>query len=251
MSTRVLIVDDMPEALVMLMAYLSGEGYDVMTAENGAEALALLTSHTFDVIISDIMMPKMGGFEFIEKLRRNLTSENTPIIFMSAKNRNIAEKMAIDLGAAAFLEKPVSLIVVKAAIDAAVKKAEMEKAGTSDETLSYSNKRKHERANFICEAYFEGGGISGLTVASNLSQGGLFLDTFSNIPMGTLLHLRLKLHPGCEIETLGEVCYNNKGVGVGVKFLALDFETSLMIQHIVEQSLARQQRQTLSVQATA
>jgi CheY-like chemotaxis protein len=242
MRTRVLIVDDMPEALVMLMAYLSGEGYDVMTAQNGAEALSLLSSNTPDVIISDIMMPKMGGFEFIDKLRRNFATNTTPIIFMSAKNRTVAEKMAIDLGAAAFLEKPVSLTVVKAAIDAAVKKAALEKAEPSEETILFENKRQHARAQFICEAYFEGGGISGLTVASNISMGGLFLDTFSNIPVGTLLHLRLKLHPGCEIETIGEVCYNNKGVGVGVKFLAIDNETAQMLQDTVTQALTRQRQ---------
>src|SRR5262245_44999827 len=108
MKERIMLVDDMPENLVILMTYLSSEGYEVITAQNGAEALALLAGNPPDLIISDIMMPKMGGFEFIEKLRRNYTAGYIPLIFASAKDKNVAQRMAFDLGADGFLEKPVS-----------------------------------------------------------------------------------------------------------------------------------------------
>src|SRR5688500_2695687 len=124
MRNRVLIVDDMPEALVMLMAYLSGEGFDVVTAENGAEAREVVAKQTPDVILSDIMMPKMGGFEFIDKIRANFPNHYIPLIFMSAKNKSVTEPLALDLGAEAFLQKPASLASVKAAVEAALAKAE-------------------------------------------------------------------------------------------------------------------------------
>ncbi|MEW6732287.1 MAG: response regulator [Acidobacteriota bacterium] len=238
MKKRILIVDDMPETLVMLMAYLSSEGYEVVTAQNGIEALSLLGSNPPDVIISDIMMPKMGGFEFLDKMRRNYPSNHIPLIVMSAKNKNVAEQMALDLGAEGFLEKPVSLTVIKAAIEAALTKAKKQQK-IPQISRSFVEQRQHKRAPFICEAYFEGGGISGLTVASNLSKGGLFLDTFSNIPPGTLLHLRLKLQPGREVEMLGEVRYRLNG-GIGVEFINLDKETMEFINNTVEQVLSHQ-----------
>src|SRR5438552_398897 len=186
MKERILIIDDMPENLVILMAYLSSEGYDIVTAQNGVEALATVTSQAPDLIISDIMMPKMGGFEFIEKFRRNYPSQYIPVIFISAKDKNTAERMASDLGADGFLEKPVSFTVIKATVEAALSKAKKiaETAGLP-QIDPHIDQRKSKRAQFICESYFEGGGISGFTVASNLSKGGLFLDTFSSIPPGT------------------------------------------------------------------
>jgi CheY-like chemotaxis protein len=242
MKERIMLVDDMPENLVILMAYLSSEGYDVITAQNGAEALALLASNPPDLIISDIMMPKMGGFEFVEKLRRNYTVGYIPLVFVSAKEKGMAERMAFDLGADGFLEKPVSFNVLKATVEAALTKGKQAAAPKTDP--KFVEQRKSKRAPFICEAYFEGGGISGFTVATNISTGGLFLDTFSNIPPGTLLHIRLKLQPGSEIEALAEVCYGLKGSGIGVKFINLDAEACALIDRIVEgvlKSAANQQ----------
>lgn len=240
MAKRVLLIDDMPETLALLMAYLTNEGFDVVTADNGVEALSLFISHAPDVIVSDIMMPKMGGFEFMEKIRRSSPALHIPIIFMSAKQKNIAEQMALDLGAEAFLEKPVSLTVVKAAIEAALKK---NSPPIEPKTWQSESAAQPKRAQFICEAYFEGGGYSGLTVASSISRSGLFLDTFSNIPAGTVLHLRLKLRPGIEVEMLGEVNSTVKNAGVGLRFLTIDSEAQRLIDEAVEQRLkSRAQR---------
>jgi CheY-like chemotaxis protein len=233
MKERIMIIDDMPENLVMLMAYLSSEGYEVVTAQNGAEALALLANNPPDLIISDVMMPKMGGFEFVEKLRRNYTLGYIPLVFVTGKDRSVAERMAYDLGADGYIEKPISFSVLKATVEAGLAKGKR-MANAQPEPKHFVEQRKSKRAPFICEAYFEGGGISGFTVATNLSTGGLFLDTFSNIPPGTLLHIRLKLQPNCEIETIAEVCYGLKGSGVGVKFTNMSEEGVKLIERIVE-----------------
>lgn len=239
MKQKIMIVDDMPEALVVLMAYLASEGYEVIAAQNGEEALSMMAANRPDLIISDIMMPKMGGFEFIEKLR-GAYPDHIPIVFMSAKDKNVAEKLAMDLGADGYLEKPVTFNVIKATIETLMKNRRASVSSkTSDVPAHIVEQRKNKRAPFICEAYFEGGGISGFTVASNLSRGGLFLDTFSSIPQGTLLNLHLKLQPGHEIETIGEVCYGIKNSGIGVKFINLDQEAAEVIDRIVEGVLNR------------
>jgi CheY-like chemotaxis protein len=244
MKSRILIVDDMPDNTLILMSYLSSQGYDIVTAQNGTEALALLASNLPDLIISDIMMPKMGGFEFVEKLRRNYTAVYIPIIFLSGKGKGMAEQMAFDLGADGFLEKPVSFTVLKATVEAALAKGKTRTAKTitPQDDQKFIEQRKSKRAPFICEAYFEGDGISGFTVATNISTGGLFLDTFSNIPPGTMLNIKLKLKPGCEVEVIGEVRYGVQGSGVGVKFANLNSEAMNLIESLVEGVLTQPQK---------
>jgi CheY-like chemotaxis protein len=117
MSNCILIIDDMAETLIMLMAYLTSQGYKVTTARNGLEALSLIDKQLPDLIISDIMMPKMGGFEFVQKIKQTYPFISIPIMFMSVKDGEMVEQTALDLGAVAFLQKPISLTMVKNAIE--------------------------------------------------------------------------------------------------------------------------------------
>ncbi|MBL8151044.1 MAG: PilZ domain-containing protein [Blastocatellia bacterium] len=98
----------------------------------------------------------------------------------------------------------------------------------------YAKKRVNQRAPFLCEAYFEGGGISGLTIISSLSKKGCKLDTSSSIAKGTTLLIKIKLQPGCKIEVLGEVIYTVPGSGIGIEFIALDTESERLIEDLVE-----------------
>src|SRR5437867_19465 len=86
MKARILVIDDVMEMLMLMMEYLVGEGYEVMAAQNGQEALSLVANHKPDLIISDVMMPQMGGFELMAKLRNNPQMADVPIIFFSGKD---------------------------------------------------------------------------------------------------------------------------------------------------------------------
>jgi CheY-like chemotaxis protein len=237
MSTRILIIDDMPGILALLSVYLDNQGYEVMTAQNGEEALQVLEHFTPALIISDIMMPRMGGFEFIEQCRRNNPYGYIPIIVVSAKDRASTETIAAELGADGFLEKPINLDLLQKAIEATLAKA-LAKAKWVPENNATAQanleSRRTPRANFLCEAYFEGGGISGLTIVSNLSRGGCSLDIYTTIPVGTILFIRMKVQPGRIIEVVGEVRYSEARTGAGIEFINIDRSSGELIDRIVE-----------------
>lgn len=114
----ILLVDDTPELRKTIERLLTGAGHAVTSAENGAAALRELDRATFDVIVTDIVMPDMEGLELIRKVRK--THASLPIIAMSGGGRGSTEDylaLAANFGAAKTLEKPFALEALKAAID--------------------------------------------------------------------------------------------------------------------------------------
>ena len=103
-----LIVEDVPNILELLTVTLTFKGYPVVTATNGEDALALIENEHPALIITDILMPKMDGFAFVQQLRTNPKTCHIPIIFLSATYITEEDRdFALKLGAARFLEKPV------------------------------------------------------------------------------------------------------------------------------------------------
>ena len=249
MSTRILIIDDMPGILALLSVYLDNQGYEIMTAQNGEEALQTLETFTPSLIICDIMMPRMGGFEFIEHCRRNNPFGYIPIVVMSAKDRASSEMIATELGADGFLEKPLNLDLLQKVIEATLAKA-LAKAKwvPTDNVAAQANleSRRTPRANFLCEAYFEGGGISGLTIVSNLSRGGCQLDIYTPIPVGTILFIRMKVQPGRIIEVVGEVRHSEVRGGAGIEFINMERSSGELIDRIVESLNGQPQRASIN-----
>jgi len=104
---KILVVDDKEENLYMLDSLLSGSGYEVVNANNGAVALDILENEKVDLIISDILMPVMDGFTFCRKCKANELSKKIPFIFYTATYTDKKdEEFALDLGADKFLLKP-------------------------------------------------------------------------------------------------------------------------------------------------
>jgi len=104
----ILIVEDVPNILELLTITLQFKGYPVIAATNGEEALQLIGQERPALIITDILMPKMDGFQLVQKLRTDPKTHQIPIIFLSATYVTPEDKdFAMKLGAARFLEKPV------------------------------------------------------------------------------------------------------------------------------------------------
>jgi CheY-like chemotaxis protein len=104
----ILIVEDVPNILELLTITLQFKGYPVIAATNGEEALHLIWQERPALIITDILMPKMDGFQLVQKLRTDPKTYQIPIIFLSATYVTPEDKdFAMKLGAARFLEKPV------------------------------------------------------------------------------------------------------------------------------------------------
>jgi len=103
-----LVVEDIPDILNLLEATLKFKGYRVVTARNGEEALEALEKERPALIITDILMPKMDGYAFVQKLRLNPETRSISVVFLSATYVTPEDKdFALSLGAARFMEKPI------------------------------------------------------------------------------------------------------------------------------------------------
>jgi two-component system cell cycle response regulator len=108
MSARVLVVDDVPANVKLLEARLSAEYFDVTTANSGPEALALCERAECDIVLLDVMMPDMDGFEVCRKLKSNPVTHHIPVIMVTALDQPSDRVRGLEAGADDFLTKPVT-----------------------------------------------------------------------------------------------------------------------------------------------
>lgn len=106
-SKSVLIVDDEPDTLGLIELTLQTAGYNVVTAANGDQALGLLETESFDLLLLDIMMPGKTGFDIVRELQAR-EQQIPPIVFLTAKNQAEDREIGESLGAAAYLKKPTT-----------------------------------------------------------------------------------------------------------------------------------------------
>ena len=106
-NIKVLIVDDEPDILEFLEYNLSRNGFDVIQASNGAEAVKMADEEIPDLILLDIMMPGMDGVETCYELRRNEKLKNSIIAFLTARNEEYSEIAGLEAGADDYIQKPI------------------------------------------------------------------------------------------------------------------------------------------------
>ena len=128
MSKTILVVDDAESLRTMVKSYLTQEGYRVVTAANGREALFVARQERPDLILLDLMMPEMGGFEFITAHNRD---GDAPVIILTAKIEESDKVLGLELGADDYLTKPFSLRELTARIRAVLRRAEKSTTATS------------------------------------------------------------------------------------------------------------------------
>lgn len=103
---KILVADDEPVNLQVLLNQLSLEGYEVVTASSGQEVLEMVEKQGIDLLILDIMMPNMSGYEVCQRLRRSYSLTDLPILMLTAKNQSYDKVTALELGANDYLAKP-------------------------------------------------------------------------------------------------------------------------------------------------
>lgn len=120
MARTILVVDDEKRLRDMLQAYLTQEGFRVVTAADGQEALFVARYERPDVIVLDLMMPEMGGYEF---LRAHSKERDTPVIILTAKLEENDKVLGLELGADDYVTKPFSLRELTARVRAVLRRA--------------------------------------------------------------------------------------------------------------------------------
>ncbi|MFC5406518.1 response regulator transcription factor [Cohnella soli] len=120
MPHNILLIEDDTQIVEMLRNYLVKEGYDVSAEFNGLDGIARFRQGAFDIVIVDIMMPKLDGIEVIKLIRENSA---VPILIMSAKDSDVDKAIGLGFGADDYIAKPFSLIEVSARIKSAIRRA--------------------------------------------------------------------------------------------------------------------------------
>ena len=108
MPKEILIVDDEPSIVVPIQFLMEQQGYSVLVAENGEDALDVIYKYKPDLILLDIMLPRIDGYEVCEIVRLNPEYRNIKIIFLTAKGREVEIAKGLALGANAYVTKPFS-----------------------------------------------------------------------------------------------------------------------------------------------
>jgi DNA-binding response OmpR family regulator len=121
-SARILLVDDEQSIQTLLSYPLRKEGYDVVQATDGRQALERFEEQPFDLVVLDLMLPKIDGLEVCRRLR---SRSSVPIIMLTAKSEEIDKVVGLELGADDYITKPFSLREFSSRIKAALRRAEM------------------------------------------------------------------------------------------------------------------------------
>jgi DNA-binding response OmpR family regulator len=106
MPNRVVVVDDDKEVQEIVTFALSRSGFEVVVASNGQQLQDVLATATPDLIILDVMMPGLDGYQIFGNLRNNAATQHVPVIIMTAHAEHIYERISLDLGAAVHITKP-------------------------------------------------------------------------------------------------------------------------------------------------
>jgi adenylate cyclase len=106
MAPKVLVIDDDPVIVELLRVNFEIEGFEVMVAGDGPEGLQVAATGRPDVILSDIMMPRMDGLEVVSKLKSGAATKHIPVILLSAKAQNAEVQLGLDAGADDYVTKP-------------------------------------------------------------------------------------------------------------------------------------------------
>lgn len=121
-AARILLVDDEQAVQKLLTFPLQKDGYDVVVAGDGAEALRLFNESAFDLVVLDLMLPKLDGLEVCKRLREK---SSVPIVMLTAKGEEVDKVLGLEIGADDYITKPFSMREFRSRIKAVMRRAQM------------------------------------------------------------------------------------------------------------------------------
>lgn len=134
LNTKILLVDDEPDILEIVGYNLAQEGYQIVTAANGREAIAMAKKELPDLIIMDVMMPIMDGMEACENIRKIPELNNVIITFLTARSEDYSQVAGFDAGADDYISKPIKPKLLVSKVKALLRRSK--EPETSSETLN-------------------------------------------------------------------------------------------------------------------
>ncbi len=224
MTRTILVVDDKASVRKLVQEYLVEQGYRVVTADNGQNALHIARNEKPDLILLDIMMPEMDGFEFVRIFRKE---KDTPIILLTAKLEETDKVLGLELGADDYVTKPFGMRELLARIRAVLRRAESD--SLSPDILKVSDITLERDTHLVCvsgnpvsltPSEFDLLAILMSAPGKVFSRGDLLIKlqgtTFEGLERTINVHirnLRTKIEPNPS-----EPCYIETVFGVGYRF---------------------------------
>ncbi|AUS25529.1 response regulator transcription factor [Paenibacillus polymyxa] len=144
MSQHILLIEDDLSIAEMLLKALTKEGYNLTTVYDGEEGLNAFERHTYDLVLVDLMMPKVDGMEVIRQIR---TRSAVPILIMSAKDSDVDKALGLGFGADDYVAKPFSMLEMTARIQSAIRRSttyarlQQQEEQPQAQVLTYGNLR--------------------------------------------------------------------------------------------------------------
>ena len=148
-STKILVVDDEPVIRDSIAEILSLHGYQVLTASNGIEGLDVIHQNVPELIISDIMMPQMNGYQFYQRVRSTTEWLWIPFIFLSAKVEGEDIRFGKELGVEDYLKKPIDAEDLLAAVIGCLKRFHQLKESRQEAATKHSTDKAGEPPDFV------------------------------------------------------------------------------------------------------
>lgn len=116
MSAKILVVDDEPDVLLLCRVNLEFEGYDVIEAHDGEEALRRVVEESPSLVLLDVMMPGLDGWKVLEMLKTDDVTRDIPVIMLTAKVREVDQIQGLSAGAAAYVTKPFNPLALSTTV---------------------------------------------------------------------------------------------------------------------------------------
>jgi CheY-like chemotaxis protein len=222
-QSRLLVVDDNEMNRDILARRLVRSGYLVDVAENARQLVQRVKENGSDLVLLDIEMPEISGFDALEALRNDYSPSQLPIIMVTARNQREDIVKATNLGANDYLTKPIDFSVALARIETQLSK---KRAEVSDQSTTESRQRDRGyspryplAADAEIVALKSGTCLSGVT--SDISLDGCFVCTREPLEVGTRVRLTLK-HKKQNVMMLATVRVSKANIGMGLQALEVD-----------------------------
>ena len=193
---RILVADDEKDVRALLVDTLEDAGYEVMEAEDGGEAFEIARYARPDLVLLDIMMPVMDGFEVVRRLKENPDTEAIPVVMLSAMSATEGERAAMTLGVPHYISKPWEPGAVELAIKVALREAGTEIANTNN------HRRAQQMASIegtVSVMFTDLEGSTAMLTRLGDEQNQALLRTHNNI-----IRQEIANHGGVEVKTMGD-----------------------------------------------
>ena len=129
MPAKILVADDEPNIVRLLRLYLRNEGYDIVAASDGREALDRFHSESPDLVLLDLMMPELGGFEICSEIRK---VSSVPVLMLTARSEDVDKIVGLEMGADDYITKPFNPREVVARVKAALRRRDWDRVEESE-----------------------------------------------------------------------------------------------------------------------